>query len=105
MRVECRGLEHFGEGKLHLIGQRRKMGRRNLTISVLNQMQMLDQKIAPPRTIAEQKFDLMRGGWIDLAALGSRFGPPTSFARMFELADLLHVMTHRDLDSDTIWKF
>jgi hypothetical protein len=36
-------------------------------ISVLNQMEMLDQEVAPPQPVAEQKFNLVRGGWIDLA--------------------------------------
>src|SRR5580692_518404 len=67
-------------------------------------MQMFDQQVAAPGPIAEQKFDLMRRRGIDLAALGGRFGPPPSLARMFERADLLHVMTHRHLDSDTIRK-
>ena len=61
-------------------------------IFVLDQMQMLDQEIAPPRPVAEQKLDLVRGGRIDLAALGGRLGPLPSRARMFERADLLHVM-------------
>jgi hypothetical protein len=99
MRVEGRGLEHLGEGKPHLVGQRGKVGCGNLMISVLKQMEMLDQQVAPPRPIAEQKFDLMRRRGIDLAALGGRFGPPTSLTWMFEGADLLHVMTHRHLDS------
>ena len=95
MRVEGRGLEHLGEGQPHLVGQRGEMGGGNLVIFVLDQMQMLDQEIAPPRPVAEQQLDFMRGGRIDLAALGGRFGPPASLARMFERADLLHVMTHR----------
>jgi len=27
MRIEGRGLEHFGEGELHLVGERREMSR------------------------------------------------------------------------------
>jgi hypothetical protein len=63
-------------------------------------MEMLDQKVAPPRPVAEQKLDFMRRRRIDLTTFGSRFGPTPSLARMFERANLLHVMTHRDLDSD-----
>ena len=33
--------------------------------------------------------------WIDLATLGGRFGPLPSLARMFEWADLLHVVAHQ----------
>ncbi len=94
MRVEGRGLEHFRKRQLHLVGERGEMGGGNLVISVLDQMQMLDQEVAPPRPVAEQKFDLMRGGRIDLATLGGRFGPLASLAGMFERADLLHIMTH-----------
>jgi hypothetical protein len=57
-------------------------------------MQMLDQEVAPPGTVAEQKLDLVRRGRIDLASLGSRFGPLASLAGMFERANLLHIMTH-----------
>ena len=92
MRVEGRGLEHFGKGQLHLVGERREMGGRDLMICVLDQVQMLDQQIAPPRPVAEQQLDLMRGGRIDLAALGRRLGPLASLAGMFERADLVHVM-------------
>jgi hypothetical protein len=55
---------------------------------------MLDQEIAPPRPVAEQKFNLVRGNRIDLAPLRRRFGPAASFARMFERADFLQIMTH-----------
>ena len=95
MRVEGRGLEHFGKRQLHLVGQRREMRRGNLMILVLDQVQMLDQEIAPPRPVAEQKLDLVRRRRVDLAALGRRLGPLASLARMLERADLLHVMNHR----------
>ena len=92
MRVEGRGLEHFGKGQFHLVGKRREMRGGNLVILVLDQVQMLDQQIAPPRPVAEQQLDLMGGGGVDLAALGGRLGALPSLARMFERADLLHVM-------------
>ena len=88
MRVEGRGLEHFRKRQLHLVGQRRQMRGRDLVILVLDQVQMLDQEIAAPRPVAEQKLDLVRGGGIDLAALRRRLGPLPSRARMFERADL-----------------
>ena len=93
MRVEGRGLEHFGERQLHLVGERRKMGRRNLVILVLDQVQMLDQEVAPARPVAEQLLDLVRGGRIDLAALRRRLGPLASLARMLERANLVHVVS------------
>ena len=92
MRVEGRGLEHFRKRQLHLVGKRCEMRRRDLVILVLDQVQVLDQEIAPPRPVAEQKLDLMGGRGVDLAALGGRLGPLPSRAGMFERADLLHVM-------------
>jgi hypothetical protein len=94
MGVEGRGLEHLGEGKLHFVGQRGQMGGRNLPVGVLNQMEMLDQEVAPTRPVAQQNGDLLRGLRIDLAALGGRFGAPSSLSGMFERADLTHIMTH-----------
>src|SRR6476661_84175 len=66
-------------------------------IFVLNEVQMLDQEIAAPRPVAQQKFNLLRGLGIDLAPFGGRFGSLSSLARMFEGADLLHIMTHRNV--------
>src|SRR3978361_2302863 len=94
MRVEGRGLEHFRERKLHLVGKRGQMGGRYLLVGVLDEVEMLDQQIAPPRPVAEQKGDLFGGLGIDLTPLGSRFGAPSSLAGMFERADLLRIMTH-----------
>ena len=62
-------------------GQRRQMGCGNLMIAVLDQVQMLDQEIAPPRPAAEQKLDLVGGGGINLAALRRRLGPLPSRSR------------------------
>jgi hypothetical protein len=69
----------------------------NLMILVLDKMQMFDQEIAPSWPVAEQELNLVRGGRIDLASLGRRFRPPAPLARMFERADLLRVMTHRNV--------
>jgi hypothetical protein len=53
---------------------------------------VLDQEVAAPRPITEQKLDLVGGGGVDLAALGGCLGPLPSRARMFERADRLYVM-------------
>ena len=92
MRVEGRGLEHLRKRQLHLVGKRREMRGRDLAIFVLDQVQVLDQEIAPPRPVAEQQLDLVGGGRVDLAALRGRLGPLPSRAGMFERADLVHVM-------------
>ncbi len=92
MRVEGRGLEHLGEGKLHLVGERGQMRGRDLVIFVLDQVQIFDQQIAPPRPVAEQLLDLVRGGGIDLTALGRGLGAPAPLARMFEVSDFVNVV-------------
>ena len=94
MRVKGRGLEHLREGKPHLVGQGYEVACGNLLPGVLDEMQMLDQEVTPPRPVAEQKSNLFSGLRIDLAALGGRFGPFSSLARMFERADFLRVMAH-----------
>ena len=78
MGVEGRDLVDLGLGQLHLVGQRRQMGRRQVTVSVLDQVQILDQQIALPRRIAQQGANPVERGRIDLAALGNRAGlaPP-----------------------------
>ena len=68
------------------------MGSRDLVILVLDQVQMLDQEIAPPWPIAKQQFDLVGGSGVDLAAFRRRLGPLPSCARMLERADRLYVM-------------
>ena len=78
MGVEGRDLVDLGLGQLHLVGQRRQMGRREMAAGVLDQVQILDQQIALPRRIAQQGANPVERGRIDLAALGSRAGlaPP-----------------------------
>ena len=70
MRVEGRDLVDLGERKLHLGGERGEMRGREMPVAVLDEMQMLDQKIAPPLARTEQRADLVERGRIDLAALG-----------------------------------
>jgi hypothetical protein len=57
-------------------------------------MQVLDQQVAAARPFAEQNFNVVRGRWIDLASLGRRPCPLAPLARMFERADLLHIVSH-----------
>ena len=95
MRIEGRGLEHFGKRQFHLVGERCEMRRRDLAVLVLDQVQMLDQQIAAPRPVAEQQLDLMRRRRVDLAALRGRFRPFPPRAGVLELADFLYVVDHR----------
>ena len=70
------------------------MGGGNLVIFVLDQMQMFDQEIAPPRPVAEQELNFVRGRRIDLAALGRGLGALPARSRMLECADGLNVVIH-----------
>ena len=54
MGVEGRDLVDLGLRQAHLLGERREMGGREVAVAVLDQMQMLDQQIAPARPLAEQ---------------------------------------------------
>ena len=70
MGIEGRDLVHFGERELHLQRQRGEMGGREAAVRVLDQMQVLDQEIAPPWPVAEQRAHLVERLRVDLAALG-----------------------------------
>ena len=70
MGVEGRDLVDLGERELHLLRQRREMGGGEMAVAVLDQVQMLDQQVAPARAIAEQRAHLVERLRIDLAALG-----------------------------------
>src|SRR5712671_1719927 len=40
-----------------------------MPIGILNEMQMLNQEVAPPRTLAQQTTHFLKRAWVDLAAL------------------------------------
>jgi hypothetical protein len=61
------------------------MGGRKTVVAVLDQVQMLDQKIALPRPIAEQGLHIAQRGRIDLPALGMRHRLAAPGARMAAL--------------------
>ena len=69
MRVEGRDLVDLGLRELHLGGERREMRGGEMAVAVLDQMQVLDQQIAPARLVAEQRAHLVERRRIDLAAL------------------------------------
>ena len=70
MRVEGRDLVDLGLRELHLGGERREMRGGDVAVLVLDQMQMLDQQVAPARAVGQQRRDLVERLRIDLAALG-----------------------------------
>ena len=82
MGVERGNLVDLDQRQPHLLGQRRQMARMQAAEMVLQQMQVLDQEIAPPLTIAEQRLHLGESRWIDLPALGVIGTSPPSRARM-----------------------
>ena len=68
MRIEGRDLIDFGLRKLHFGRQRRQMRARYVAVFVLDQMQMLDQKVAAARAIGQERLDIRHRLRIDLAA-------------------------------------
>ena len=68
MRVEGRDLVDLGLRHLHLGRERSEMRGREMAVMVLDQMQMLDQQIAPARPVGEQRLHVVQRGRIDLAA-------------------------------------
>ena len=70
MMVEGRHLEDLGHGKLHLLRERREMDSGNAAESILDQVQIFDQVIAPERAPCQQPADLLQGHGLDLPALG-----------------------------------
>ena len=82
MGVEGRDLEHLGERKPHLLGERRKMAGVEAAIAVLQEMQMLDQKVRLAGASAEKGAHFVKGGGIDLAPLGKVARLAATGARM-----------------------
>ena len=58
MGVERGDLVDLDEREPHLLGQRREMPRMEAAEMVLQQMQVLDQQVAPPLAFAEQRLHL-----------------------------------------------
>ena len=68
--VEGRDLVDLGERKLHLLRQRGEMRGGEIAVAVLDQVQVLDQQIAPALALAEQRAHLVERLRLDLPALG-----------------------------------
>ena len=69
MRVESRDLVDLAQRELHLLSECSKMSSREMTIIVLNEMQVLDQQIALARARAEQRAHFLKRARINLPAL------------------------------------
>src|SRR6266498_3051559 len=104
MCVERRDLVDLGEREPHLLRQRHEMRRGQMAVAVLDQMQMLDQEIAPAWTLLQQRAHFLERARIDLAPFGSSRGFPPPAARLvvdrvyrvLSLANLLR--THPPLE-------
>ena len=57
MGVEGRHFEHFRQRQPHLAGQCRQVGVGDAAMGVLDPMQVLDQQVAPPWCVAQQRAD------------------------------------------------
>ncbi len=105
MRVEGRDLVHLGEGQLHLLGEGCEMGRRQMVVAVLNEVEMFDEKIPATRPVTEQFPNLGEHPGIDLAAfrMKGRVPAPPARVTMFPRSRggcFLHLATHSQLEAE-----
>ena len=69
MGIEGRDLVDLGLGQPHLLGQCRHVRRRKMSVGVLDQVQKLDQKVAPAGPVAQQSPDIRKRLILGLPAL------------------------------------
>ena len=82
MGVERGDLVDLDQRQPHLLGERRQMARMQAAEMILQQMQMLDQQVAPALAITEQRLDLFQSCRIDLPAFGMVETAPAPRARV-----------------------
>ena len=82
MGVEGRDLVDFGLGKPHLFGERAHMGRGQMAVAVLDQMQEFDQEITVARLMTEENLDFRKRLIIQLPTLGMGSALPLAAAGM-----------------------
>ncbi len=82
MGVKRGDLVDLGQSQPHLLGQCGQMARVKATEMVLQQVQMLDQQVAPALTVTQQRLNLDERCRIDLPALWMIGPAPASRARM-----------------------
>ena len=73
--IERRDLEHFRLRQLHLVGERREVGRAQVAEAILQLVQVFDQEVASARLVTEQ-----------LEHLGTRLRVDAPAARRLALA-------------------
>ena len=69
MGVESRDLVDLGHGEAHLRRERRQVTRGKAAVTVLDPVQMLDQQIATPGLVAQQRTNFLLRRRHDLPAL------------------------------------
>src|SRR5512135_469354 len=74
MRIEGRDLINLGERQPHFLGQRGKTRGREVTVAILDQMQVLNEKIAAALAVAKERAHFAERFGIDLTALGGAAG-------------------------------
>ncbi len=82
MGVERGDLVDLDQGEAHLLGQRRHVARVEAAEMVLQQVQMLDQEVAPALALAEQRAHFVECRRVDLPALRMVEPAPPPGARM-----------------------
>ena len=89
VRIEGRDLVHRRLRQPHLLGERGEMRGREMAVAVLDQVQMLDQQIAPARPVAEQRAPSISARssiWRPLGWRPSRRLPAPGLAVLADLA-------------------
>ena len=78
MGVEGRNLVDLGQGKLHLLCKRGEVSGRKMPVAILDQVQVLDEQIAPARPLAQERAHIGERRRIDLATFGRARRPATA---------------------------
>ena len=80
MRVEGCDLIDLGQSEPHFLRQSGEMRGRKMTVAILDQVQMLDQQIAPTLALAKERTYFLKRARLDLAALWRARAPASAAA-------------------------
>ena len=61
MMVKAGNLVHFYRSELHFVGKGNQVGRGQMAIVILDEMQMFDQEVPPARCGGQQRLDFSEG--------------------------------------------
>ena len=93
MRIEGGDLVDLGLRQPHLGGERGEMGGGEMAVAVLDEMQILDQQVAPARPVGQQRPHFIERQRVDLAALGRARRPAPAGACRWGAAASANSMT------------